>query len=231
MLENLKEQVCKANIELQKRSLIIYSWGNVSGIDRENGIIAIKPSGVSYDELVPEKIVMIDIDGKVVEGEMTPSSDAPTHIELYRQFECIGGICHTHAAASTAWAQAKTAIPCLGTTGADYFYGDIPVTRMLSESEIKTDYELNTGKVIVETFRQLKLDASQMPAVLVAAHGPFTWGKDASQAVEAAVVLEQIAKMAIDTTVISQKFEPIPQTLLDKHYFRKHGENAYYGQK
>ncbi len=231
MLESLKIEVCQANIELQRQRLVIYSWGNVSGIDRGRGLVAIKPSGVSYDELTPDMIVLVDMDGKVVEGRLNPSSDTPTHLELYRSFAAVGGICHTHSTNATVWAQAKRAIPCLGTTHADYFYGEIPVTRLLSPQEIQTDYELNTGKVIVEKFAKSRLDPLQMPAVLVAAHGPFTWGKDAAQSVESAVVLEQIAAMALKTAAINAALEPVPAVLLDKHYLRKHGKNAYYGQR
>lgn len=231
MLEKLKQQVCVANIELQRRGLVIYSWGNVSGIDRASGLVAIKPSGISYDELTADMIVLLDMDGNIVEGKLNPSSDSPTHLELYRKFASIGGICHTHATNSTSWAQARRAIPCLGTTGADYFYGDIPVTRMLAYDEIKSDYELNTGKVIVETFQNKALNPEQMPAVLIAGHGPFTWGKDAASSVEAAVVLEQIALMALKTSSIASPLERLPQALIDKHYLRKHGANAYYGQK
>jgi len=231
MLESLKIEVCQANIELQRQRLVIYSWGNVSGIDRKRGLVAIKPSGVSYNDLTPEMIVLVDMSGKVVEGRLNPSSDTPTHLELYRCFESIGGICHTHSANATIWSQAKRAIPCLGTTHADYFYGQIPVTRLMTSEEIQADYELNTGRVIVEKFTQSKIDPMQMPAVLVAAHGPFTWGKDAAKSVESAVVLEQVALMALNTAIINPSLEPVPQVLLDKHYLRKHGKNAYYGQK
>ncbi|MFI4911601.1 MAG: L-ribulose-5-phosphate 4-epimerase [Sedimentisphaeraceae bacterium JB056] len=231
MLESLKIEVCQANIELQRQGLVIYSWGNVSGIDRDNGIVAIKPSGVSYDDLNPDMIVLVDLEGNIVEGRLNPSSDTPTHLELYRQFPQIGGICHTHSTNATVWAQAKRSIPTLGTTHADYFYGDVPVTRMMSPEEIRGDYELNTGKVIVETFRDKSIQPAQMPAVLVAGHGPFTWGTNAAKSVESSVVLEQVALMAINTAVINPPLEAIPQVLLDKHYLRKHGKNAYYGQK
>ena len=228
-LEKLRQQVCQANLELPQRGLIIYSWGNVSGIDREQGIIAIKPSGISYDELTPDKLVLLDLDGNVVEGDMNPSSDTATHLELYRSFPAIGGICHTHSTNATVWAQACRAIPCLGTTHADYFYGDVPVTAVMTKAQIETDYELNTGKIIIETFAGR--DPMQMSAVLVANHGPFTWGKDAAKSVESAVVLEQVAYMAIKTAVIKSELPAISQVLLDKHYLRKHGKNAYYGQK
>lgn len=229
MYEKLKENVCKANIELQKQQLVIYSWGNVSGINRHNNIVAIKPSGVAYEELTPDKIVLIDLDGNIVESDLKPSSDTPTHLELYRYFKDIGGICHTHSPNATMWAQAYKEIPCFGTTHADYFYGDVPVTGAMTREEVQQDYELNTGKVILRRFK--RLDPLQMPAVLVANHGPFTWGKDAAGAVESAVVLEEVAKMAIGTITINPKQKAISKTLLDKHYLRKHGKDAYYGQK
>jgi len=229
MLEQLKQSVCEANLQLQKRNLVIYSWGNVSGIDRKAGIVAIKPSGVSYDELTPDKMVLLSLDGRIVEGNLKPSSDTPTHLELYRNFKNIGGICHTHSPNATIWAQAGREIPCLGTTHADNFYGPIPVTKPMTKTQIETDYELNTGKVIVKRFA--RLDPMHIPAVLVANHGPFTWGKDAAEAVENAVVLEQTAMMALGTICINPKQKKISQILLDKHYLRKHGKNAYYGQK
>jgi len=229
MLEQLQKDVCQANIELKKHNLVIYSFGNVSGIDREKGIVAIKPSGVSYEELLPDKIVLLGLDGKVVEGELKPSSDTPTHLELYRQFETIGGICHTHSTYATMWAQSEKEIPCFGTTHADYFYGSVPVTKRLSDKEIENDYELNTGKVIAERFKNL--DPSKMRAVLVANHGPFTWGINPKKAVENAVILEELAEIAIGTLRINPNQKGISQTLLDKHYLRKHGKNAYYGQK
>lgn len=228
MLENLKIDVCEANLELKRNNLIIYSWGNVSGIDRDKGIVAIKPSGVSYDTLTPDDIVLLDLEGNVVEGTLRPSSDTPTHLELYRQFDTIGGVCHTHSLNATIWAQACRPIPCLGTTHADYFYGSIPVTAVMKEDQIAADYELNTGKVIVETFSSMSPD--QMPAVLVANHGPFTWGTTPAKSVESAVVLEQVAEMALKTSILKPELTPISQTLLDKHYLRKHGKNAYYGQ-
>jgi len=228
MHEELKKAVCEANLELQKKRLVIYSWGNVSGIDRSAGVIAIKPSGVAYDELTPEKIVLLDPDGKIIEGALNPSSDTPTHLELYRNFEAIGGICHTHPTNATMWAQACKEIPCFGTTHADYFYGPIPVTDVMTEEQIKDNYELNTGKVIVQRFAGM--DPIQMPAVLVANHGPFSWGSDPAAAVEATVVLEQIAAMALGTITINPDQGPISSALLDKHYLRKHGKNAYYGQ-
>jgi L-ribulose-5-phosphate 4-epimerase len=228
MQEELKQAVCKANIELQKHKLVIYSWGNVSGINRSEGLVIIKPSGVSYDELTPDKMVVLDLDGKKIEGTLNPSSDTPTHLELYRNFETIGGICHTHSPNATMWAQACKEIPCFGTTHADNFYGPIPVTEVMTEEEIKDDYELNTGKVIVR--RIAGMNPMQMPAVLVANHGPFTWGADPAAAVEEMVVLEQIAAMALGTISINPNQNPINIALLEKHYLRKHGDNAYYGQ-
>lgn len=229
MHDDLRKAVCQANIELQKRRLVIYSWGNVSGIDRSDNVVAIKPSGVKYDELTPEKIVLLDLDGNIVDGSLNPSSDTPTHLELYRNFETIGGICHTHSTVATMWAQACKEIPCLGTTAADYFYGPIPVTDVMGKEAIQSDYELNTGKAIVKRFTNM--DPMETPAVLVANHGPFTWGKGPAEAVESTVVLEQIATMALGTIILNPKQVPIYKVLLDKHYFRKHGKNAYYGQK
>ncbi len=228
MYEELKKNVCDANIELQRQKLAIYTWGNVSGIDRSSGIVAIKPSGVEYDELTPDKIVLLDLDGNTVEGTLKPSSDTPTHLELYRNFQAIGGVCHTHSPSATTWAQACKEIPCFGTTGADYFYGSIPVTDVMTKEQIQSDYELNTGKVIVRRFADM--DPMKTPAVLVANHGPFAWGKSPAEAVESTVVLEQIATMALGTILINPKQGPISKVLLDKHYFRKHGKNAYYGQ-
>lgn len=228
MYESLKEAVCEANLQLCENELVIFSWGNVSSIDREKNAVAIKPSGVEYDKLTPDDIVVLDPDGNVLEGDMKPSSDTPTHLELYRNFSEVGGICHTHSMYATMWAQACSDIPCFGTTHADYYYGAVPVTRVMTKDEIESDYELNTGKVIVERFE--KIEPMQMPAVLVANHGPFTWGKDAAASVESAVVLEQVAAIAIGTISINQKQKDISQVLLDKHYLRKHGKNAYYGQ-
>jgi L-ribulose-5-phosphate 4-epimerase len=226
--EELRKAVCDANIELQRQKLVIYSWGNVSGIDRSAGVVAIKPSGVTYDELTPDKIVLLDLSGNIIEGALRPSSDTPTHLELYRNFEAVGGICHTHSLSATMWAQSCREIPCFGTTHADYFYGPIPVTEAMTEDEIKSDYELNTGKVIVRRFAGI--DPMKMPAVLVANHGPFTWGKTPEMAVESTVVLEQIATMALGTITINPNQGQISKVLLDKHYLRKHGKNAYYGQ-
>ena len=228
MHEELRKAVCDANRELPKQRLVVYSWGNVSGIDRAAGVIAIKPSGVAYDELTPDKIVLLDPDGKLVEGNLKPSSDTPTHLELYRNFEGIGAICHTHSLSATAWAQACREIPCFGTTHADYSYGAVPVTNVMTNEQIKNDYELNTGKVIVDRFARLY--PMQMPAVLVANHGPFTWGRSPAAAVEAMVVLEQAAATALGTITINPNQSPVSRALLDKHYLRKHGKNAYYGQ-
>lgn len=228
MLENLKNQVFRANIELKKQRLVIFSWGNVSGIDRESGIVAIKPSGVAYDELTAEKIVLLDLEGKRVEGDFNPSSDTLTHLELYRNFKDIGGICHTHSTYAAMWAQGCKEIPCFGTTHADYYYGPVPVTDEMSPEEIKSDYELNTGKVIVRRFKNL--DPIQVAAVLVANHGPFTWGRTPAKALESAVVLEQAARTALGTLLVNPKQKEIAKVLLDKHYLRKHGKDAYYGQ-
>ncbi len=228
MYEDLRKAVCDANIELQKQKLVIYSWGNVSEIDRSKGVIAIKPSGVIYDELTPEKIVLLDLDGNIIEGTLKPSSDTPTHLELYRNFETIGAICHAHPTNATMWAQACREIPCFGTTGADYFYGSIPVTEVMTEDEIRNDYELNTGRSIVRRFAGM--DPMKTPAVLVANHSPFTWGNCAAASVESMAVLEQIATMALGTIIINPEQGPISKALLDKHYLRKHGKDAYYGQ-
>jgi L-ribulose-5-phosphate 4-epimerase len=229
MHEELRKAVCEANLALVKNKLVIYSWGNVSGIDRKEGVVGIKPSGIDYKELTPDKIVLLDLGGNIVEGDMRPSSDTPTHLELYRNYKGIGGVCHTHSTYATMWAQAGRELPCMGTTHADFFYGAVPVTESLTAEEIKDDYELNVGKVIV---RRLEgLDAMQMPAVLVAGHGPFTWGKSAADAVKSAVVLEEVAKTALGTVMINPGQNGISGVLLDKHYLRKHGKNAYYGQK
>jgi L-ribulose-5-phosphate 4-epimerase len=229
MQEELKKAVCEANLELPKRKLIIYSWGNVSGIDRKAGVVAIKPSGVNYAELTPDKIILLDMDGNVIEGTLNPSSDTPTHLELYRNFDAVGGICHTHSLHATMWAQACRDIPCFGTTHADYYYGPVPVTKPMTDAQIQSNYELNTGKAIVNRFANL--DPMQMPAVLVANHGPFTWGTSPAGAVESTVVLEEVAAMALGTITISHEQASINKILLDKHYLRKHGKNAYYGQK
>lgn len=227
--EELRKAVCDANIQLPKHRLVIYSWGNVSGIDRTAGVVAIKPSGVAYEELTPEKIVLLDLDGNRIEGGLNPSSDTPTHLELYRSFESIGGICHTHSPAATAWAQACREIPCFGTTHADFYHGAVPITAVMTEDAIRSEYELNTGKAIVNRFADS--DPAHTPGVLVANHGPFTWGKTPADALESMVVTEQIAAMALDTIRINPQQGPIGKPLLDKHYLRKHGKNAYYGQE
>lgn len=229
MYEELKKAVCDANLQLPRQNLVIYSFGNVSGIDRESGVVAIKPSGVSYDELTPDKIVVLDLDGNGVEGDLKPSSDTPTHLELYRNFKAIGAACHGHCPNATIWAQACREIPCFGTTHADYFYGSVPVTKVMTQDEIQHDYERNTGRVIVRRFSGV--DPMQMPGVLVANHGPFTWGRTPASAVEAMVVLEQVAAMALGTVAINPEQCKISKVLLDKHYLRKHGKDAYYGQK
>ena len=231
MLKKLKHAVYEANMELPHRGLVTYTWGNVSGIDRERGLVVIKPSGVSYDELTPDDLVVLDLDGKVVDGKLNPSSDTKTHLELYKAFPEIGGIVHTHSPYAVGWAQAGRDIPAYGTTHADYFYGPVPCCRSLTEQEVEEDYERNTGLVIVETFRQQELDPVHVPGAICRNHGPFTWGKDAAQAVYHAVVLEEVAKMAVYTTQIAPDAQPAPQYVLDKHFLRKHGPNAYYGQK
>lgn len=228
MLENLKEKVYRANMELVEKKLVIYTWGNASGIDREKDLVVIKPSGIKYEALNPEDLVVTDIQGNIVEGHYNPSSDLHTHLELYKNFESIGGVVHTHALWSTAWAQAGINLPCLGTTHADHFLGEIPCTRKLSENEIVGDYVRNTGKVIVETFRNN--DYQSLPGILVNNHGPFTWGEDAIEAAKNAVVLEEIAKINYSTLTLNPNIREINQVLLEKHYFRKHGKNAYYGQ-
>ena len=231
MLEALKQKVYEANMELPKRGLITYTWGNVSGIDRESGLFVIKPSGVEYDALRPEDLVVMDLKGNKVEGDLNPSSDTLTHMVLYNEFPTIGGIVHTHSPHAVAWAQAGRDIPCYGTTHADYFYGPIPCARHLTQEELDAGYELNTGHTIVECFRQRGIDPVAVPAVICHSHGPFTWGKDAAQAVYHAVVLEEVAKMAILTRQVDPSAAPAPQRIQDKHYMRKHGPNAYYGQK
>ena len=231
MLEHLKQQVFEANLDLPKYGLVTFTWGNVSGIDRENNLVVIKPSGVSYDTMTINDMVVVDlITGKVIEGNKKPSSDTPTHLELYRQFPTIGGIVHTHSRHATAWAQAGIDLKALGTTHADYFYGAIPCTRKMTEQEINGEYELETGKVIVETFQNRNIEAKDIPAVLVHSHGPFAWGTDPHNAVHNAVVLEEIACMNLFTYQLNSKIDSMQQVLLDKHYLRKHGKNAYYGQ-
>lgn len=227
----LKEEVLEANLALPKHDLVTFTWGNVSGIDRNAGLVVIKPSGVPYDALTIEDLVVVDLEGNVVEGDLRPSSDTPTHLALYRALPEIGGIVHTHSPWATSWAQAKRAIPAFGTTHADYFYGEIPCTRELSDEEIETAYELETGNVIIETLNELHLEAVAVPGVLVANHAPFCWGKHADEAVHNAVVLEEVAKMGIHALNLNSELAPIKQSILDKHYLRKHGANAYYGQK
>ena len=231
MLEELKKTVCAANKELPKYGLVTFTWGNVSAIDREKGLFVIKPSGVEYDALTPDDMVVVDLNGKKVEGRYNPSSDTATHAELYKEFLEIGGIVHTHSSYATSWAQAGRAIPCYGTTHADYIYGEVPCLRCLSAEEISEAYEKNTGHLIVEEFRRLCKDPVSVPAVLCKNHGPFTWGKDAKEAVHNAVVLEEVAKMAYRAELINHHVQPAPQELQDKHYYRKHGANAYYGQR
>ena len=230
MLEELKQRVYEANMELPKHGLVTFTWGNVSEIDRETGLFAIKPSGVPYEELKPEDMVLMDLEGNKIEGKYNPSSDTATHIELYKAFEEIGGIVHTHSSYATSWAQAGRDIPCYGTTHADYIYGEVPCLRCLTEQEIEDAYEKNTGVLIADRFDEDDLDYVATPAVLCKNHGPFTWGKDAHEAVHNAVVLEEVAKMASRCELINPQVKPAPQDLQDKHYFRKHGANAYYGQ-
>ncbi len=231
MLETLKELTYAANMRLPEEGLVTLTWGNVSSIDRASGLVVIKPSGVSYAKMTAEDMVVVDLDGNVVEGKLRPSSDTPTHLYLYKHFPTIGGIVHTHSTYATAFAQAESTLDCFGTTHADHFYGSVPCTRHLSQDEIREAYEQNTGKVIVETFGEKGIDPGAMPAVLVCKHGPFTWGKTADQAVDNGVALEACAKMAILGSMIHCNMAPAPQYLLDKHYYRKHGANAYYGQK
>ena len=227
MLEKLKEKVYKANLDLVDNGLVIHTWGNVSGRDMESGLIVIKPSGVSYDSMEPDDMVVIDPEGRIVEGKYKPSTDAPTHLLLYRTFKSLGGVVHTHSSYATSWAQAGRAIPPFGTTHADHFYGEVPCTRLLTQSETENDYEINTGKIIIEKVGDA--DPLMVPSVLVNGHGPFCWGKDAGNAVYNAVALEEIAKMAFYTVLLG-KTEPIDKFLLDKHFKRKHGNDAYYGQ-
>ncbi|MCT4783415.1 L-ribulose-5-phosphate 4-epimerase [Exiguobacterium himgiriensis] len=227
----LKEAVLEANLALPEHGLVTFTWGNVSGIDRDAGLVVIKPSGVPYDRLTVEDMVVVDLEGNIVEGELRPSSDTPTHLALYRSLPEIGGIVHTHSPWATSWAQAKRAIPAFGTTHADYFYGEIPCTRELTDEEIETAYELETGHVILETLDELMLETVAVPGVLVANHAPFCWGKNADEAVHNAVVLEEVAKMGLHALNLNPGLTPIKQSILDKHYLRKHGANAYYGQK
>ena len=229
MLERLKREVCRANLDLVQAGLVVETWGNASGIDRQRGLVVIKPSGVPYAGMTPRHMVVVSLEsGKVVEGRFKPSSDTPTHLVLYRAFAGIGAVVHTHSLYATAWAQAKKDLPSYGTTQADYCYGDVPCTRLLTTAEIRSDYEVNTGHVIVERFR--KLDPLQHPAVLVASHGPFAWGKSVTDAVHNAIVLEFLARLASETLRLNPKLKPMQPALLDKHFLRKHGPHAYYGQ-
>ncbi|SPE59203.1 L-ribulose 5-phosphate 4-epimerase [Verrucomicrobia bacterium] len=230
MLEQLKRQVCSANLQLVKEGLVIQTWGNASALDHKSGKVVIKPSGVPYGRMKPEHMVVVALDsGRVIEGKLRPSSDTPTHLELYRAFGAIGGIVHTHSLFATAWAQSAVAVPALGTTHADYFHGPVPCTRLLRPQEIVSDYEANTGRVIIETFAGQ--DPLSCPGVLVANHGPFTWGRSLGEAVENAIVLEHLVRLAGETLRLCPGAKPMPQELLDKHFFRKHGAAAYYGQK
>ena len=232
MLEQLKQEVYEANMLLPKYHLITFTWGNVSGIDRKKGLIVIKPSGVEYDVIKPEDMVVIDLEGNRIEGELNPSSDTPTHLELYKAFPNIGGVVHTHSRWATTMAQAGMGVPALGTTHGDYFYGEIPCTRKMTPEEIQGEYEKETGTVIIERFRTAEINPDDVPAVLVYSHGPFTWGTDPHNAVHNAVVLEEVSFMAWHNLVLSNNTIPsMQQELLDKHYLRKHGANAYYGQK
>lgn len=231
MLEELRKAVYLANIELPKRNLVVYTWGNVSGIDRDNGLIVIKPSGVDYEDLSPDNMVVVDLDNNIVEGNLNPSSDTKTHIELYKAFSSIGGIVHTHSTYAAAWAQAGRDIPCFGTTHADYFYGPVPCTRNLTPQEVNEDYEQNTGKVIAQTFRERNINPEDVPGVICHSHGPFTWGVSTAQAVYHSVVLEELSRMALFTIMIDSSSDQLPKHVLDKHYLRKHGADAYYGQK
>ena len=230
LYQSLKEAVYEANMEIPRQKLAIYTFGNVSGIDRQAGMVGIKPSGIPYDELTPDDIVIVDLDNQLVEGNMRPSSDTKTHTLLYRHFETIGGICHTHSAYAVAWAQAMREIPNLGTTHADHLVASIPVTEVMSDAMIQGDYEHETGNQILNVFREQNLSASEVEMVLVACHGPFAWGKNPAKAVYNATVLEELAKMAYLTLTINPDTPRIKQSLIDKHYFRKHGKDAYYGQ-
>lgn len=230
MLDELKKIVFDGNIELVRRNLVIYTWGNVSGIDRESGLFAIKPSGVDYDTMKFDDMVVLDLEGNKKEGKYKPSSDTATHIELYNAFPEIGAVVHTHSSYATSWAQARKDIKAFGTTHADYFYGDIPCARALTKEEIESDYEKNTGLVIIETLKERKINPMDIPGIILSSHGPFAWGKDVHNAVHNAVVLEEVAKMAYRTIQINPDITRVEQYLLDKHYFRKHGKNSYYGQ-
>jgi len=228
LLKTLREEVLDANLELVRRGLVLYTFGNASGIDRAQGLVAIKPSGVPYEDLTPEQMVISDLKGKIVDGNLRPSSDLPTHVELYKNFPNIGGVAHTHSEFATAWAQAQKPIPCFGTTHADYFHGAVPVTEELTTSEIEGDYEAETGTAICRTFAEI--DPDSIPAVLVAGHAPFCWGRNVTEAAHNAVILEYVAKMAYHTLTINAESGPLARELHDKHFLRKHGRNAYYGQ-
>ena len=229
MIQALREQVCEANKALVRQGLVVLTWGNVSGIDRVAGLVVIKPSGVPYELLTPDDMVVVSLDGHQSEGDLSPSSDLPTHLELYRAFSWVGGITHTHSACATSFAQARRALPCYGTTHADHFHGEVPCTRLLTPEEVASDYELNTGKLIVETFRDR--DTLAVPAVLVAGHGPFTWGATAEDSVHNSVALEACARMALNTLALDASATPLPAYILDRHYHRKHGPAATYGQR
>ncbi|MCM3153829.1 L-ribulose-5-phosphate 4-epimerase [Priestia megaterium] len=230
MLDKLKEEVFQANVDLPKHGLVKYTWGNVSAIDRDSGLFVIKPSGVTYEKMTAQDMVVVDLDGHVVEGELNPSSDTLTHAVLYKHYPQIGGIAHTHSTWATIWAQAGLDVQAMGTTHADTFYGSVPCARFLTEKEVNDGYEVETGKVIIETFEERGLDVLAVPGILLQGHGPFTWGKDAKSAVMNSVVLDEVSKMNFFTQKLNGLAEELPQRILDKHYLRKHGQNAYYGQ-
>ena len=230
MLDKLKEEVFQANVDLPKHGLVKYTWGNVSAIDRDSGLFVIKPSGVTYEKMTAQDMVVVDLDGRVVEGELNPSSDTLTHAVLYKHYPQIGGIAHTHSTWATIWAQAGLDVQAMGTTHADTFYGSVPCARFLTEKEVNDGYEVETGKVIIETFEERGLDVLAVPGILLQGHGPFTWGKDAKSAVMNSVVLDEVSKMNFFTQKLNGLAEELPQRILDKHYLRKHGKNAYYGQ-
>lgn len=230
MLDKLKEEVFQANLDLPKHGLVKYTWGNVSAVDRDSGLFVIKPSGVTYEKMTAQDMVVVDLDGRVVEGELNPSSDTLTHAVLYKHYPQIGGIAHTHSTWATIWAQAGLDVQAMGTTHADTFYGSVPCARFLTEKEVNDGYEVETGKVIIETFEERGLDVLAVPGILLQGHGPFTWGKDAKSAVMNSVVLDEVSKMNFFTQKLNGLAEELPQGILDKHYLRKHGQNAYYGQ-
>ncbi|AXI30483.1 L-ribulose-5-phosphate 4-epimerase [Priestia megaterium] len=230
MLDKLKEEVFQANLDLPKHGLVKYTWGNVSAVDRDSGLFVIKPSGVTYEKMTAQDMVVVDLDGRVVEGELNPSSDTLTHAVLYKHYPQIGGIAHTHSTWATIWAQAGLDVQAMGTTHADTFYGSVPCARFLTEKEVNDGYEVETGKVIIETFEKRGLDVLAVPGILLQGHGPFTWGKDAKSAVMNSVVLDEVSKMNFFTQKLNGLAEELPQRILDKHYLRKHGQNAYYGQ-